>query len=225
MPLLQQCLRQQEYEILIKEVQNQTMFGGDQPTPEVPSFEEFIKVMHYTNIDQLQNLINGLKMLPFSSRHIISAWVPQWLPFESLSPQENVCLERAAIAPCHMTIQCFVTPGAGFKDKNKLSLLFYMRSSDVPVGLGFNIAQYALLLHMLAQVTGMEAHELIYSVGDAHIYTNQYETVDLQLERTPFPLPTLKINPDVDSIYDFKLEDFEIENYQYHEVIKHPVSV
>lgn len=185
----------------------------------------FCKISYKSTVDQLNNLIVNLKKRPFSSRHVVTAWIPELIPFEGLTPQENVLLDKGALAPCHYSFQCLVKPRVSSNSKHKLSLLLNIRSSDVPVGLPYNISQYALLLHMLAQVTSLEADELIVSIGDAHIYKDQLDKVDIQLGRSPLPLPSLKLNEDIKSIYDFTSDDIEILNYQHHDPIDYPVSI
>lgn len=180
---------------------------------------------HYSAVDQISNLVDGLKKRPWSSRHMVVAWSPSVVPFEELSPQENVLLGRAALAPCHYAFQCFVTPHPTEKNVKRLSMKVDLRSNDYPVGATFNIAQYSLLLSMLAQVTGMQAYELVYSVGDCHIYSNQIDLVKQQLTRTPLPAPTLWINPEVKDIFEFKQEDFRLENYNHHDNISYPVAI
>ena len=193
-------------------------------TQPIPTKEEFFQSKLHDDIDQLNDLIINLRDRPYSSRHVVSAWIPQWIPFETLSPNENVLLEKGALAPCHTLFQCFVTPPVR-DERPKLSLQLYLRSSDVPVGLSFNIAQYAILLTMLAQVSNMDAYELIISFGDSHVYLDQLELVEQQLTRQPLPLPTLWLNPEVTSIYDFTSDDIRIDNYNYHPAIKYPVAV
>jgi thymidylate synthase len=187
---------------------------------ELSADQVIMSLMPYGS-DQLTQLIHNLKVRPYSSRHVVTAWIPEWIPHEDLTPGENIILGKGALAPCHCMWQCFVTPS---NDTKLLSLCIYIRSSDVPVGLCFNIAQYAMLLHMLAQVTGMVAHELVVDLGDAHIYTNQLELVEEQLKREPMTLGTLWLNPDVKSIYDFKEEDIHVINYLHREPINYPVS-
>lgn len=156
-------------------------------------------------IDQITNLVNDLKNNPESRRLIVSAWNPADVP-------------NMALPPCHCLFQFYVA-------ESKLSCQLYQRSADVFLGVPFNIASYALLTMMLAQVTGLKPGEFIHSFGDMHIYVNHLEQANLQLSRKPFPLPTMKINPDVKDIFDFKFQDFELQNYQCHETIKAQVAV
>lgn len=145
------------------------------------------------------------KKNPDSRRLIVSAWNVAELP-------------RMALMPCHALFQFYVADG-------KLSCQLYQRSADVFLGVPFNIASYALLTMMMAQVCDLELGEFIHTFGDVHIYSNHMEQVNLQLSRKPFPLPTMKLNPEVKNIFDFKFEDFTLENYQFHPAIKAPVAV
>lgn len=156
-------------------------------------------------IDQLKDIIESLKKNPDSRRHIISAW--------------NVGdLDKMALPPCHILFQFYVANG-------KLSCQLYQRSADIFLGVPFNIASYSLLLLMMAQETGYEPGEFIHTLGDAHIYLNHLEQVKIQLSREPLALPTMKLNPDVKSIFEFKYEDFKLENYLSHPHIKGKISV
>ena len=170
------------------------------------------------NIDQLSDVINTLKTNPNSRRMLISAWNPSVLPDTSKSFNENVANGKAALPPCHSFFQFYVA-------NNKLSCQLYQRSADIFLGVPFNIASYALLTEMLAQVCGFKAGEFIHTLGDAHIYNNHVEQIRLQLSRTPKPLPKLKLNPKIQNLFDFKYEDVEILNYDPHPAIKGLVSV
>jgi thymidylate synthase len=174
--------------------------------------------------DQLSELVKNLRTNPFGSRHTVTAQIPALLPFPQYSPQENVLLGRGALAPCHCYFQCFVTPALPKSDQLRLSLKIEIRSSDVPVGLPYNISQYALILMLLAQCTNMMPHELIVSIGDAHIYKDQIDLVSGQIGRVPYPPPTMKINPDKTDLFSFTPEDFTLENYQFHPAINYPVA-
>ena len=156
-------------------------------------------------IDQISNLIEQIRSNPVSRRLIVSAW----------NPGE---VERMALPPCHALFQFYI---AG----DRLSCQLYQRSADVFLGVPFNIASYSLLLLMVAQVCGLKPGEFVHTFGDVHLYCNHIEQAKLQLTRTPFPLPQMKINPDVNSIFDFNFEDFELINYQSHPHIKAEVSV
>lgn len=156
-------------------------------------------------IDQISQVIHSIKHNPDSRRHIVSAW--------------NVAdLDNMALPPCHVLFQFYVANG-------KLSCSMYQRSADIFLGVPFNIASYALLTHMIAQVTGLKPGEFIHTLGDAHIYLNHLEQVKLQLTRQPYELPKLKINPEVKNIFDFSYSDFQIESYQSHPHIKGEISV
>ena len=170
------------------------------------------------NIDQISELIKTIKSNPDSRRMLISAWNPSVLPDTSISFSENVKNGKAALPPCHAFFQFYVA-------ENKLSCQLYQRSADVFLGVPFNIASYALLTHMIANVCDLEVGDFIHTFGDAHIYNNHTDQINLQLERKPKKLPTLKINRNVSSIFDFKYEDFEFLNYEFHPHIKGLVSI
>jgi len=157
------------------------------------------------HIDQISQIVDSIKNNPNSRRHIVSAW--------------NVGeIKNMALPPCHILFQFYVANG-------KLSCQLYQRSADIFLGVPFNIASYALLTMMLAQVTGLQPGEFIHTLGDAHIYLNHIDQVKLQLTRTPYSLPQMHINPEVTSVFDFKFEDFELKNYQAHPSIKGEISV
>lgn len=174
--------------------------------------------------DQIKDLIHNLKTKPFHSRHCVTAWIPHLLPDSDYSPIENVLMGKGALAPCHCFFQCFVTPPEKDGGALRLSLNINCRSQDTPIGAPYNIAQYAMLLMMLAQVTNMVPHELIMTVGDQHVYTDQIDLAYEQIQREPYELPTLLLNSDVKDIDDFKLEDFELLGYNPHPFIKYPVA-
>ena len=161
-------------------------------------------------VDQVSELIHQLKTNPDSRRLIISAWNVADLP-------------QMKLMPCHCLFQFYTTPaGSG---RRKLSCQLYQRSADVFLGVPFNIASYALLTMMIAQVADMEPGEFIHSFGDVHLYKNHFGQAELQLTRKPFPLPQMKLNPQVKNIFDFQFEDFELKNYESHAAIKAPVAV
>lgn len=170
------------------------------------------------HIDQIKLLLDNLRDRPYSRRHIISAWNPAVLPDESRSPQDNTQAGLQALPPCHTLFQFYVADG-------KLSCQLYQRSADVFLGLPFNIASYAMLTMMIAQVSGLEPGDFIISLGDAHIYLNHLEQVNTQLSRQPFPLPVMQINADRKDLFGFIYQDFELQNYQYHAGIKAPIAV
>ncbi len=155
--------------------------------------------------DQIKEVLHQLKNNPDSRRMIVSAWNVAELP-------------DMALMPCHSLFQFYVADG-------KLSCQLYQRSADVFLGVPFNIASYALLTMMMAQVCGLQYGDFVHSFGDVHIYNNHMDQVNLQLSREYFPLPVMKINPEVKDIFDFKFEDFTLENYQCHPGIKAPVAI
>ena len=170
-------------------------------------------------IDQIADLIESIKNNPNSRRHIVTAWNPSVLPDEkSKDFAKNVADGKAALPPCHAFFQFYVAD-------NKLSCQLYQRSADVFLGVPFNRASYSLLTMMIAQVCDLGLGDFVHTFGDVHIYNNHIEQVKLQLSREPRQLPTMKINPDVKSIFDFKYEDFKLENYNPHEAIKAEVSI
>ncbi|MBE2201954.1 MAG: thymidylate synthase [Anaerolinea sp.] len=156
-------------------------------------------------IDQIAQVIAQIQANPYSRRHIISAWNVADIP-------------RMALAPCHTLFQFYVAAG-------KLSCQLYQRSADIFLGVPFNIASYALLTMMVAQVTGYAPGEFVHTFGDAHLYLNHLEQAELQLSRAPLPLPTMQLNTAVTSIFDFRYEDFTLVNYQSHPAIKAPIAV
>ena len=170
------------------------------------------------DIDQIKELIHTLKTNPNSRRMMVSAWNPSVLPDTSESFETNVANGKAALPPCHAFFQFYVADG-------KLSCQLYQRSADVFLGVPFNIASYALFTMMVAQVCDLKLGEFVHTFGDAHIYNNHFEQVELQLSRTPRALPTVKINSKVKSIFDFKFEDFTLENYDPHPHIKGKVAI
>ena len=169
-------------------------------------------------IDQIEQVIEQIQSNPSSRRIIVNAWNVADLPDESISPQENVKLGKMSLAPCHALFQFFVSQG-------KLSCQLYQRSCDTFLGLGFNIASYSLLTHMIAQQCDLDVGDFIWTGGDVHLYLNHLEQTNEQLKREPYPLPKLKINRMPASIFDYKYEDFELINYQSHPHISAPISI
>ena len=169
-------------------------------------------------IDQIKDVINTLKTNPDSRRMLVSAWNPSVLPDTSKSFSENVNNGKAALPPCHAFFQFYVADG-------KLSCQLYQRSADIFLGVPFNIASYALLTMMMAQVCGYEAGEFIHTFGDAHIYSNHIEQLQLQLSREPRALPKMILNPEIKDIFGFKFEDFTLVDYNPHPHIKGAVAV
>lgn len=170
-------------------------------------------------IDQIQDVIDSIKGNPNSRRHIVTAWNPSVLPDEREKDfSKNVAAGKAALPPCHAFFQFYVADG-------RLSCQLYQRSADVFLGVPFNIASYSLLTMMMAQVCGLEPGDFVHTFGDVHIYNNHIDQVRLQLSRKPRPLPTMRLNPEVKSLYDFKYEDFTLENYDPYDAIKADVSI
>jgi thymidylate synthase len=156
-------------------------------------------------IDQIEALVEGIRTNPDSRRHIVSAW--------------NVAeVNHMALPPCHTLFQFYVADG-------KLSCQLYQRSADIFLGVPFNIASYALLTMMIAQVCDLELGDFVHTMGDAHLYTNHLEQTDLQLSRSPLPLPQMRLNPDVKDIFGFVYEDFDLTGYECHGAIKAPIAV
>jgi thymidylate synthase len=156
-------------------------------------------------IDQIEALVEGIRTNPDSRRHIVSAW--------------NVAeVNHMALPPCHTLFQFYVADG-------KLSCQLYQRSADIFLGVPFNIASYALLTMMIAQVCDLALGDFVHTMGDAHLYTNHLEQTDLQLSRSPLPLPQMRLNPDVKDIFGFVYEDFELTGYECHGAIKAPIAV
>jgi thymidylate synthase len=171
-----------------------------------------------THIDQIAELIEQIKSKPNSRRLIVSAWNVSDLPDEAISPQANVENGKMALAPCHAFFQFYVADG-------KLSCQLYQRSADIFLGVPFNIASYALLTMMIAQVCDLEPGDFVHTFGDAHLYSNHMEQVATQLAREPFGLPAMNINPDVKNIFDFTYEDFELADYECHPGIRAPIAI
>lgn len=174
-------------------------------------------------IDQIQQLINGLKTSPFSRRHIVSGWNPELLPVEGNSHKDNVEAGKQALPPCHTIFQFYV-------NKNKdgemvLSCQLYQRSADVMLGVPFNIASYALLTLMVAQVCGYKPGEFVHTLGDAHIYLNHIDGAKIQLSREPMSLPIMNIAQRNQNIFTFEYKDFVLENYHSHPRIDFKIAI
>ena len=169
-------------------------------------------------IDQIKDIIHTLKTNTDSRRMLVSAWNPSVLPDTSKSFAENVANNKAALPPCHAFFQFYVADG-------KLSCQLYQRSADVFLGVPFNIASYALLTMMMAQVCDLEAGDFVHTFGDAHIYSNHEEQIALQLTRTPRTLPTMRMNPEIKDLFAFTFEDFELLDYNPHPLIKGAVAI
>jgi thymidylate synthase len=169
-------------------------------------------------IDQISHLIEQIKTNPDSRRLIVSAWNPALLPDTNFSPKENAKQGKQALPPCHTMFQFYVLDG-------KLSCQLYQRSGDIFLGVPFNIASYALLTMMVAQVCDLKLGDFIHTLGDAHLYVNHLEQAQLQLSRTPEDLPTMLINTEIDNIFDFTIDDFTLQDYYPHPFIKAPISI
>lgn len=169
-------------------------------------------------IDQITDVVEQLRTRPDSRRLIVSAWNPAQLPDESIPPQANVEQGRMALAPCHAFFQFYVADG-------KLSCQLYQRSADIFLGVPFNIASYALLTLMIAQVAGLKPGEFIHTLGDAHLYLNHLEQTDRQLAREPHALPQMTLNSEVSNILSFDYDDFQLEGYAPHPGIAAPIAV
>jgi thymidylate synthase len=178
-------------------------------------------------IDQISDLIQELKSNPNSRRLLVSAWNPSVLPDNTKSFSENVANNKAALPPCHAFFQFYVSSPDQSKGevKGKLSCQLYQRSADIFLGVPFNIASYALLTMMIAQVCDLNLGEFIHTFGDAHIYNNHVEQLELQLSREPKPLPTMILNPNIKNIFEFTFEDFTLEGYTPYDSIKGSVAV
>jgi thymidylate synthase len=163
---------------------------------------------NFEGVDQLAQLVEDIKSNPDSRRLIVSAWNPKDIPV----------MVKSGLPPCHSLFQFYVTEG-------RLSCQLYQRSADVFLGVPFNIASYAILTLMIAQVTGLEPGDFVHTFGDAHLYSNHMDQVEEQLSRTTYPLPTLKLNPEVDNLFDFVYDDFKLLDYQSHGPISAPVAV
>lgn len=169
-------------------------------------------------IDQIKEVVDTIKNNPDSRRMIVSAWNPSVMPDTTISFGDNVANGKAALPPCHAFFQFYVSDG-------KLSCQLYQRSADIFLGVPFNIASYALFTMMLAQVTGLGYGDFIHTFGDAHIYNNHMDQINLQLSRDPKPLPKMVINPNIKNIFDFSFNDFNLVSYEPHPHIRGKVSV
>lgn len=170
------------------------------------------------SIDQISDLITQIKNNPDSRRLLVSAWNPALLPDTKNSPKENAAAGLQALPPCHTLFQFYVADG-------KLSCQLYQRSADIFLGVPFNIASYALFTLMVAQVCGLEPGDFIHTLGDAHLYSNHMEQAELQLSREPRPLPKMTLNPEVNDIFAFSFDDFELSGYEPYAHIKAPVAI
>ena len=169
-------------------------------------------------IDQISDVVEQIKHNPDSRRLIVSAWNPAHLPDTSISPDQNAAQGKMALPPCHTLFQFYVLEG-------RLSCQLYQRSADIFLGVPFNIASYSLLTLMMAQVTGLQPGKFVHTLGDAHLYLNHMAQVDEQLQRSPYELPTMHLNPEVKNIFAFSYDDFTLNNYQCHPHIAAPIAV
>lgn len=189
------------------------------------SLKEWLVGHYYAVVDQLNELVCNLKSDPYGSRHVVSAYNPEFNPINGYTPDENVLLGRNALMACHIGFEIFVKPPKEPNGKDRLSLKFNMRSADVPVGVPTNLVCYGVLAHLLAHVCGMETDELLWSAADAHIYLDQIEGVEEQLTRSPFEAPTITINPELTDLFKVKFEDITINNYVCDKPIIYPVAI
>jgi thymidylate synthase len=172
----------------------------------------------FNGVDQMKWVLNEIQNNPTSRRMIVSAWNPEFLPDTSISPSENAANGKMALPPCHCFFQFYVLDG-------KLSCQLYQRSADIFLGVPFNIASYALLTHMIAQVCNLEVGDFVHTFGDVHLYSNHMQQALTQLEREPRALPTLKLNPDIKDLFAFTYDDIEVCDYDPHPGIKAPIAV
>lgn len=169
-------------------------------------------------IDQISQLIHDIKTNPDSRRLIVSGWNPAVLPDTKFSPKDNAAMGKQALPPCHTLFQFYVHDG-------KLSCQLYQRSADIFLGVPFNIASYALLTMMVAQVCDLTPGDFVHTFGDAHLYSNHLDQVNEQLSRAPHQLPQMKLNPAIKDIFGFTIDDFELVNYLAHPAIKAPIAI
>ena len=169
-------------------------------------------------IDQISEVLAEIKRNPDSRRLVVSAWNPAVLPDPSISPKDNAAAGKQALPPCHCLFQFYVADG-------KLSCQLYQRSGDIFLGVPFNIASYALLTLMMAQVCDLQPGDFVHTLGDAHLYSNHLEQADTQLARDPRPLPTMTLNPEVKDLFAFTFDDFTVSDYEPHAHIKAPVAI
>lgn len=190
----------------------------------VPPFEEYASNRYYRTCDQFNEVLRNLRARPFSARHVVNAWIPQYVPFEDLDVAENVLLGRGSLSVCHAMFQFNVTPPKEEGGKNRLSLLMYQRSVDTAIGAVSNITQYAVLLHLVAHCLDMDPMDFIYTTGDTHLYLNHLEGVEEQLKRETHPAPKIWINPAKKDIFQITSADIEIQGYQHSGELKYEVA-
>lgn len=189
------------------------------------SLEDWLIRHYYSVVDQLGELIHNLKTDPYSSRHIVTAFNPEYTPIPGFTPAENVLMSKGCLMPCHIGFEIFVEPPKEEGGKMQLSLKFNMRSTDVCVGLPTNLNGYAILANLIARTVDMETKELIFAGTDVHVYLNHLEGIEKQLQREPHPGPTISINPELKDIFRVKPEDITFSNYTHHDKIVYPVAV
>lgn len=195
------------------------------PAIEPPDRERYVKERYLNSYDQLGEVMRGIKRMPYSARHVITAWIPQYLPFEKvLSPQENVLIGRGALAACHAFVQFLVTKATD-GGPDRLSLWIVQRSCDICLGVPTNLVEYATLLHLVAHCSYLRPHELIWSGGDVHGYANHLEDMAEQVKRPPHPAPKLVIDPNYRDIFSIPSEAIRVEGYQHHDPIRYAISV
>lgn len=172
----------------------------------------------FNGVDQIAWVLNEIQANPNSRRMIVSAWNPEFLPDTSIGPDQNAALGKMALPPCHCFFQFYVLDG-------RLSCQLYQRSADIFLGVPFNIASYALLTHMVAQVCNLEVGDFVHTFGDVHLYNNHMQQALTQLEREPRPLPTLHLSPEITDLFAFTYDDIEVKDYDPHPGIKAPIAV
>jgi len=189
------------------------------------SFEQWATVHYYSAVDQLNELVLNLKSDPYGSRHVVTAFNPEYTPIPGYAPDVNVVMGRGALMPCHFAFQVLVKKPKEEGGKSRLSLIWNQRSVDSAVGLCFNIEGYAVLAHLLAHVTDMETDELIFSGGDCHLYLDHLENLQVQMEREPLGDSVIRINPDKKDLFAIEHRDIVIEGYRSHPAIKYPIAI
>lgn len=194
-------------------------------TPHKPSLDEYLQSRQESEIDPLHALIIGLKERPWSSRHVLSTWLPERIALEAVSPAHNVLLGRGALAPCHVYQQYVVSPPEGSEGPLRLSLHLTQRSADYAIGCPVNIAQYSLLLSLVAQCVGMVPHEFHWCGVDVHLYANHLEPFTAQLQRQPYSRPTLRLNPAVTDLFAFTADDITLDDYHSHPAFRYSIAV
>lgn len=187
--------------------------------------DHYLRLRYFQNVDQLGEIIRGIKTNPYSGRHVMTAWIPQFTPFEKvLSPQENILIGRGALAACHVLTQFFVEK-ADDGGPDFVSLKMCQRSCDLALGVCTNLVFYATFLHLVAHCCDLRPKELIWSGGDVHLYANHYDGAVEQVSQKPFQAPKITIDPNVKDLFAIKRSDITVSEYQHHPAIKYPVSM